>query len=361
LKNLLSKIPSAIKGTLFLREEKCGICNGSTGEMIAIVDYWDIKTSKLARCPHCKHIQLDPMLTEAETSKGCFAYYVEESLRTGREELVRNRIRNFRRGVAFGCSLKRKHISPSRVLELGPGSGYFSAGLAFVFPVIDITVMDVNEEVIEFNQKHHNYKAIPGIPDNRFDELTGAFDLVIARDIIEHVADISKVLSNINCYLRPGGYFHFITPNGHEDVWKHYLTFFYTGLPSELLINHVHYYDGAGLENLLAIKGFEPVSYYCHNFKYTIRGRGWKKGKKLMNPVSVRKSARSFIEKAGEIAGQEYEKETILDKWYIRKNSAWITQLYSFYHHFSLFRISPHLNVGHEFYGLFRKSGPCRD
>jgi 2-polyprenyl-3-methyl-5-hydroxy-6-metoxy-1,4-benzoquinol methylase len=223
MRNPISRIPAVIKGTLVERVEPCRVCNAQQGEQFAVVDYWNIKTSRLVKCPECNHIQLDPMLNDAETAEGCYAYYLEEALRTSHEEQVKNCVRNFRRGVHFGDSLKKRKINPKSVLELGPGSGYFSAGIQFVFPATEISVMDVNREVLRFNREHHGYEIMEGIPDNYLPEYAGKFDLVIARDILEHVTDISKVVWNVNRYLLPGGYFHFITPNGHEDVWKHYL------------------------------------------------------------------------------------------------------------------------------------------
>ncbi len=353
----INKMAAAITGRLVEREENCRVCNEKSGEQIAIVDYWDIKTSRLISCPVCNHIQLDPMLNDEETAKGCLAYYIEESLRTGTKEQIKNCIRNFRRGLVFGLSLKHKKISPLSVLELGPGSGYFSAGLQFVFPAAEISVMDVNTEVLKFNQEHHNYKIIQGIPDNFLPGHTAKFDLVIARDIIEHVSDISKVLSNINLYLGPNGYFHFLTPNGHEDVWKHYLTAVLANAPSELLINHVNYYDGKGLKDLLLQKGFKPVDYYTYNLKTTMRGAGWKKDRKLMSPVSRKSSADFFLkEKAIEVSNTELIKKTILDQWYIRSRAKWITYAYSLFQHFSLIRVNPGYNAGHEIYGLFKKT-----
>ena len=356
MKKLLRKIPATIEGNLVKREESCRICNEPSGEQFAIVEYWDIKTSGLIKCPKCHHIQLDPMLNDEETSKGCFAYYIEESLRTGKEEQIKNCVRNFRRGVVFGYSLKTKKISPRFILELGPGSGYFSAGLQFVFPGMEITVMDVNGEVLKFNQEHHKYKTIQGIPDNFVTECSGKFDLVIARDIIEHVTDISKVLTNVNRYLVPGGYFHFLTPNGHEDVWKHYLTSVFTGLPSELLINHVNFYDGKGLRDLLLQKGFGALDYYTYTFKTTLRGAGWKKTKKLMSPVSKRTNADFLIMvKAKEMSSIDLIKKQVLGHWYIQNRAKWITFVYSIFHHFSMLRINPELNIGHEIYGLYKK------
>lgn len=359
------KFPPPITGKPVKREEACRICGEISAEQIGQVDYWDIKTASLVKCPKCKHIQLDPMLSDAETSRGCFAYYIEESLRTGHEEMAKNCVRNFRRGVLFGNSLMRKRIQPKNVLELGPGSGYFAAGLQFVFPQSVITVMDVNPEVLRSNREQHQFKTVQGIPDNLMDEYEGLFDLVIARDIIEHVTNISAVLININHYLKPGGYFHFITPNGHEDVWKHYLTAIFTGKPSQLLINHVNYYDGKGLRDLLIMKGFAEVDYYIYTLKGSFKGNGWRRSQKLMSPVSGKAggvpgnrmySAGYFInEKAGDVQSIEFNKKEILDQWYISDKNRWITYLYSIFQHFTIFRIRPEFNIG-EIYGLFKKN-----
>ena len=349
---------SPFKGDMLAREESCRVCHEKTGRKIGVVDYWDIKTSNIVACENCGHIQLDPMLNDEETAKGCFAYYVEEFLRTSKEEQFKNCERNFRRGVVFGYQLKRRKIFPKRILELGPGSGYFAAGVQFVFPSVGITVMDVNSDVLKFNREQHGFKTIQEVPDNFSSQYKDAFDLIIARDIIEHVTDISKVVDNVYEYLQPNGFFHFITPNGREDIWKHYLTAKFEKRPSELLINHVNYFDGKGLKDLFIQKGFSPVSYYTYTFKTTIRGQGWREKPGLMNPVSKKLEADDYIhEKADELKSIEYKKAEILDKWYIRPQAKWVTYLYSLYHHYSIFRLSPERNIGHEIYGLFIKYG----
>jgi 2-polyprenyl-3-methyl-5-hydroxy-6-metoxy-1,4-benzoquinol methylase len=362
MKSLLRRIPAVIRGKVIERVENCSLCNEKTGQQIAVVDYWDIRTSRLIKCSRCNHIQLDPMLTEEETTKGCNAFYIEQSSRSTNKDEYINYVRNFRRGVVFGYSLRKKKISPRSVLELGPGSGYFSAGLKFVFPDVEITVMDINIDVVNYNKQHHGYKVIHDIPDHFLNECKNKYDLVIARDIIEHVSDITKVLENVKQYLTSGGFFHFITPNGHEDAWKHYLTSILTNSASELLINHVNYFDGKGLREFLIQLGFLPVDYYTYTIKTTLRGYGWKKNQKLMSPVSVKKEADAILmRKAEETLTLDLKKEEILDKWYIQNSARWITHLFSVYQHYSIIRINPDLNIGHEIYGLFKKNSLHKD
>ena len=284
-----------------------------------------------------------------------FCLLSQELLRTSPKDQGKNLLRNFRRGVLFGMSLKRKNITPQHVLELGSGSGYFSEGLKFVFPEAEITVMDVNKEVLLFNERNHQFKTIENIPETYSKELENKFDLIIARDIIEHVIDIGEVIKNIKSYLKDQGIFHFITPNGHEDVWKHYLTYNELKKKSELLINHVNYFDGKGLLDYLNKNDFSTIEYYTYKLKTTRRGRGWKVAKKLMAPVSQSKKSNYYIEKEVDKVNQEvFEKEDVLNKWYIHKNRKIATFLLSWYHHANLITLKPELNVGHEIYGVFK-------
>jgi SAM-dependent methyltransferase len=297
------------------------------------------------------------MLTEDETAKGCLAYYREESLRVTAKEENRNHIRNFRRGIVFGYSLKKRNLNPHQILELGPGSGYFMAGLKFVYPLAQITVMDVNDKILEAVKKRFHYQTIKVIPEKPVSTFNNAFDLIIARDFIEHVMDISKVMLNIKSYLKVGGIFHFITPNGHEDLWKYYLTYNYLNASSELLINHVNYFDGAGLLNYLTANSFEPLEFYTYQIKTTLRGNGWKVRKKLMAPLSERKNAGQFFSNET-IEGNafDFDDADVLNRWYINDKYKFLVHWIGLYHHYSFIKLPPELNVGHEIYGLFLKT-----
>jgi len=240
---------------------------------------------------------------------------------------------------------------------MGPGSGYFAEGIKFVFPEAKVTVMDVNKEVLVFNEQHHGYDAIQSAPENYISKLENKFDLVVARDILEHVVDISQVIRNISSYCKVNGLFHFITPNGHEDVWKHYLTHKFTNSSSELLINHVNYFDGKGLLDFLIENHFYSIEYYTYKLKTTRRGRGWKINEKLMAPVSNKKNSDFYVkEEIHKVRDIEFDKNNILNKWYINRKRKFITYLLSWYHQTNLFKLSPELNVGHEIYGLFKKN-----
>ena len=136
MKELLKKIPVPFKGEIIERKENCRLCGEKRGMQIGLVDYWDISSNKLIKCTSCGLVQLDPMLTQEETAKGCLAYYIEESLRVSEKSQGKDLVRNFRRGVLFASFLKRKNYHPKEILELGPGSGYFSLGSMGLYPLV---------------------------------------------------------------------------------------------------------------------------------------------------------------------------------------------------------------------------------
>ncbi|MDP4280849.1 MAG: class I SAM-dependent methyltransferase [Bacteroidota bacterium] len=335
------------------RVEPCRICGNQAGTKIGEVDYWDLQCANLVLCDRCNLIQMDPMLTNESIETGCFAYYLYDCRGTIPEEQARNLLRNYRRGIVFGGSLKKLGFQPASILEFGPGSGYFSAGVRHIFPDSKVTVVDIVDEVLEHNKAVHGFITQKGTPENPGITGNKKFDLIIARDILEHVSDIGKTIESVKNLLNPGGYFHFLTPNGYEDSWGHWLHFKKYGGRSELLINHVNYFDGQGLLDLLRKKDLFPVKYFTLHIKTILRGKGWSEKESITQKSSVRFSALKMLEE-NHSPIVSFDKNKILDHWYLRTSHIWLTLAWCRYKHHWLIKLPPSWNRGHEFYGLFR-------
>jgi SAM-dependent methyltransferase len=338
-------------GERAIRKEPCRICGSSEGITIAVTEFWDLQRCNIVQCTTCKLIQMDPMLTPGNTATGCHAYYRKEINETPVYEQRRNLIRNYRRGIVFAQSLRRKGYHPETVLEFGPGSGYFSAGIRFIFPGCKITVADIVDEVMNMNKEIHGFEGFRGSPENIHLSGDRKFDL------LEHVTDIGKVIRNISELLKPGGLFHFITPNGKEDVWGHLMNQEFRKVPSELLINHVNYFDGTGLLKCLSGSGFLKVEYYSYQVKYFLRGKGWKHTEKLAVPVSTNQSAAELIQSQEEKSeAHSFETEEILGTLIFRTKNRWLISCYCWFKHHWLIHLDPRRNIGHEIHGLFIKN-----
>jgi len=266
-----SHYPS-IEGDVVERTEPCGICGAMSCEQVAESDYWDLERTRLVKCTTCESMQIDPKLPDAAVQTGCLALYrLQQSGETSASR-KRGFFRAFRKGVALGFTLKLSRIDPVRVLEVGSGDGYFLKGIQYVFPKAKFTCLDIVDEILDATSTVHGFESLCTSVENVSIKPRQKFDLVIARDILEHVNEPRRVLENLADLLVPGGYLYFITPNGKQDGWQLFFRWKKHKVAGELLINHVNYFDPMSLRNKLEKLGFILKKYYIYDLKQFFRG-----------------------------------------------------------------------------------------
>ena len=99
------------------------------------------------------------------------------------------------------------------VLDIGCGAGYGTATLAEV--AASATGIDLAPEAIEHARAHYSLPNLTYVPGSATDLPFPAdsFDLITAFEVIEHLADPSKMLAEARRVLRPNGVFLVSTPN----------------------------------------------------------------------------------------------------------------------------------------------------
>lgn len=127
-----------------------------------------------------------------------------------------------------------KHIEVNkemRVLEIGCGEA------GNLKPFLDIGCkcvgIDLNEAKIEqgkiFFENHPNNHLLSLIYDdiyNRLNEFEEEFDLIILRDVIEHIHNQEKFMGGLKHFLKPNGKIYFGFPpwqnpfGGHQQICK---------------------------------------------------------------------------------------------------------------------------------------------
>ncbi len=108
-----------------------------------------------------------------------------------------------------------RYIEGKRVLDLASGEGYGSALIArTAFSVVGI---DIDEKTVRHAHRkyaganiHFVVGSVTEIP------LAARFDVVVCFELIEHVQDHDKLLSEIKRLLAPGGMLMISTPNRPE-------------------------------------------------------------------------------------------------------------------------------------------------
>lgn len=147
-----------------------------------------------------------------------------------------------------------------RALDLGCGDGHLTGVLARA--VSTVTGADVSEAALARARRRHpglHFERVPFTGGLPFED--GAFELVWASEVIEHVADTAAWLSEVRRVLAPRGRLLITTPShGRLRIARHGIESF-----SPPLGDHLHLYTRRSLAGVLGEFGFAPV---------TVRGAG---------------------------------------------------------------------------------------
>ena len=123
-----------------------------------------------------------------------------------------------------------------RVLEIGCGEGgvlkpFVDKGAVCVGVEFDQTRIENGKKWL--SEEIENGKlsfVVKDIYDTTVEALGGKFDLIILKDVIEHIHDQSKLLARLKEFLTPGGIIFFGFPpwqmpfGGHQQLCQHSLS-----------------------------------------------------------------------------------------------------------------------------------------
>ncbi len=149
----------------------------------------------------------------------------------------------------------RQHArGTDRALDLGCGDGHFSGMLADA--VMTVTGADVAEAALVRARRRHPALRFERVPfDGELPFEDGAFELVWASEVIEHVADTARWLSEVQRVLAPRGRLLVTTPShDRARVARYGIAAF-----SPPLGDHLHLYTRRSLAGLLGEFGFASV------------------------------------------------------------------------------------------------------
>jgi 2-polyprenyl-3-methyl-5-hydroxy-6-metoxy-1,4-benzoquinol methylase len=146
-------------------------------------------------------------------------------------------------------------VSPGdRVLDVGFGNGTFTAELARAGArVVGVEVAQAALERAHAAHPELDFRLVSLDGPLALDD--GAFDVVWASEVIEHVADTARWLSELRRVMSPGGRLLVTTPNHPRAL----LLLHGIERYSDPLSDHLHLYTRRSLNGLLDEFGFAPV------------------------------------------------------------------------------------------------------
>jgi 2-polyprenyl-3-methyl-5-hydroxy-6-metoxy-1,4-benzoquinol methylase len=265
------------------RRDPCDLCGQKDGALVGQIDYIGLADLDMIQCPECGLISVDPIPSVDIVSAGCDRLYRIQQSGARRDQIIRGFAKSYRRGALFARQHLKKKVGEKRqmrVLEVGAGDGYFAAGLQAEIPEAQITVVDIAEGLAKYYENHHpGFSAFSGEMSSEFvsELLKGSdkkFDLVVFRDLLEHVRQPRAFLEAVSACSADRGLIFFITPNGKEDFWMIHQRFSKLGTRTLLLLNHFHYFLPSTLTRLLQETGFGVKTAFKFGLKQHREGLG---------------------------------------------------------------------------------------
>lgn len=171
------------------------------------------------RCPHCGHapIECDGFLTFApqlavqnDGFNPKFFQLMVEVEPTHFWFVSRNRI--------LGDVLRKHFAAPSRVLEIGCGTGFVLSGIRAVFPQASLSASDVYAKGLGYAARRVP-EAFLFQMDARHIPFHEEFDLIGVFDVLEHIEDDDAVLAQLFQACKTGGGLALTVPQ-HRWLWS---------------------------------------------------------------------------------------------------------------------------------------------
>ena len=194
--------------------EPCDVCGASGMRPFLDVSLIGTRPARVHRCVACGFRQVRPRLTVAEIKTLYPSDYFDSASPVGYTDYAREFQRRLREGYFLARWLGR--LQPQgRLLDVGCALGFLLAGLkrsGWRVEGVDASAFAAYYARTRFDVA----VTCATLEETAFPD--GAFDVIIQKDLLEHVADPRQHLDETHRLLRPGGWLRLVTPNGEANL-----------------------------------------------------------------------------------------------------------------------------------------------
>ena len=134
-----------------------------------------------------------------------------------------------------------KKFRPSRILDIGCGSGYLGHLLKQLDSNVIMHGFDVSEHAVS-QIKSYDKAYFCDLDKSDIPEDNSSFDMIVCSEVLEHIYDVDHCLNEIKRILIPGGKAIITTPN--FSYWK-YRTYCLIGKMPKIIRDprHLHIFN----------------------------------------------------------------------------------------------------------------------
>lgn len=221
--------------------QHCPLCSNPEYSVHMKNDAWNNRHGvELRKCNACNYVFSAVSVFEYDSFSAQEAFQSqtkEELLKVAQQENLPALIDEI---------INKAGLSGGRTLDFGCGIGLNSLCLQEKgFATYGIELSEIYLE----KHKHLNIISAKSLGD--FNAQKETFDLVVMKDVLEHVNNPKELLSELLSFVKPGGYFYIRVPNVY-----HYP--FHWSIDTK---SHINHFSPQQLMNLLEQNGMEKVDF----------------------------------------------------------------------------------------------------
>ena len=264
--------------TVALDTEPCDVC-GDAGPMQSVVtiSLCGVLDAEIRGCPRCGFRQVRPRLTPEELRALYPDAYFDPEGEIGYSAYARERQRAEREAYFLTGVVHRLGAS-TRVLEVGSALGFLLEALRR-FARCEVQGVDVSAFAARFADREFGVPVRAGtLEEAKFPD--ARFDLIVQKDLLEHVLRPREHLAETFRVLAPGGLLWLVTPNGETNVRPlarraREEREAGSGLLPMMDQGHLSFFTRGNLETLFRDTGFEIMSLRTTHVKRGLRALGY--------------------------------------------------------------------------------------
>lgn len=239
----------------YIYHNKCNVCNSSQRTGLFTID-----TQTLVRCSKCSLVYFDKQRSDLETLYDKKYFSFEDGAENANYANYNIQEKTVKKNFTFAFKFIKRNLrkKSSRLLEIGPGFGYF---LNYLSGIVDSEGVEVSQIAVK-HIREMGLKVFSG--DFQKIKLTGRYDYIVAFDVIEHQLNLKKFMEKVHFLLNPEGYFIFTTPDYDTYLNKA----FGRSAPTIQPRYHNYYFSQKWLQNYMPVLGFEIISINTSHLNY---------------------------------------------------------------------------------------------
>jgi SAM-dependent methyltransferase len=193
-----------------------------------------------------------------------------------------------RRQLRLLVEVLRVRSGPQRILDVGCGDGMATGLVARLDAANQVVGLDWSTRAVRQAAEQGFAVVSGGVDEPGLPIATGAIDIVIMSELIEHLVDTDAALAEVWRVLRPGGVLMLSTPNlaawynrgllavGVQPVFSEVSLRGIHGRPGHQVVGHLRMFTRRALVSLLRANDFERVK---------VAGAGFHDMPRLLTPI----------------------------------------------------------------------------